>query len=131
MIRAVENYTNVELSKIKGWAKINKIKFNNTKSKVMLVSRRKRKEYKNITIYLNNKPLEQVTQMKCLGIILDHKFRFNEHITYAAEKCAKLIHSLSKAAKLTWGIRHEAIKTIYKDAILSLLTYGTPYGSKQ
>ena len=69
--------------------------------------------------------------MKYLGIILDHEFRFNEHTTYAAEKCAKLIHSLSKAAKLTWGIRHEAIKTIYKDAILSLLTYGTPYGSKQ
>ena len=34
-IRAVENYTNVELSKIKGLAKNNKIKFNDTKSKVM------------------------------------------------------------------------------------------------
>jgi len=126
-VRAVENYTNVELSKINGWAKTNKIKFNDTKSKVMLVSRRKRKKKnKNITVYLSNKPLEQVTQMKYLGIILDHKFRFNEHITYAAEKCAKLIHILSKAAKLTWGIKHEAIATIYKGAILPLLTYGAP-----
>ena len=58
-------------------AKNNKIKFNDTKSKVMLVSRRKRKENKNITVYLNNKPLEQVTQMKSLGIIMDHKFRFH------------------------------------------------------
>ena len=81
LIIAVENYKNIELSKIKGWAKNNKIKFNDTKSKVMLVSRRKRKENKNITVYLNNKPLEQVTQIKYLGIILDHKFRFNEHIT--------------------------------------------------
>jgi len=103
-IRAVENYTNVELSKIKGWAKKNKIKFNDTKSKVMLVSRRKRKENKNITVYLNNKPLEQVTQKKYLGIILNHKFRFNEHITYAAENSAKLIHSVSKPSKLTWGL---------------------------
>jgi hypothetical protein len=125
-VRAVENYTNVELSKINGWAKTNKIKFSDTKSKVMLVSRRKRTENKNITVYLNNKPLEQVTQIKYLGIILDHKFRFNEHMTYAAEKCAKLIHSLSKAAKLTWGIRHEVIATIYKGAILHLLTYGAP-----
>jgi len=45
-IRAVENYTNVELSRIKRWAKNNKMKFNDTKSKVMLVSRRKRKEKK-------------------------------------------------------------------------------------
>ena len=123
-IRAVENYTNVELSKIKGWAKNNKIKFNDTKSKVMLVSRRKRKENNNITVYLNNKPLEQVIEMKYLGIILDHKF--HEHITYSAEKSAKLIHRLSKAAKLTWRIKHEAIATIYKGAILPLLTYGAP-----
>jgi len=125
-IRAVENYMNLELSKIKGWAKNNKIKFSDTKSKVMLVSRRKRKENKYITVFLNNKPLEQVTQMKYLGIILDHKFRFHEHITYAAEKSAKLIHSLSKVAKLTWGIKYEAIATIYKGAILHLLTYGAP-----
>jgi len=64
--------------------------------------------------------------MKYLGIILDHEFRFNEHTTYAAEKCAKLIHSLSKAAKLTWGIKHKAIATIYKGAILPLQTYGAP-----
>jgi len=59
-----------------------------------------------------------------LGIILDHKFRFNKHIIYAAEKSAKLIHSLSKAAKLIWGIKYEAIATMYKGAILPLLTYG-------
>jgi len=62
--------------------------------------------------------------MKYLGIILDHKFRFNEHIKYTAERCGKLIHSLSRAAKMTWGIKHAAIDIIYKGAILPLLTYG-------
>jgi len=51
----------------------------------MLVSRRKRKENKNITVYLNNKKLTQLTQIKYLGIIMDRKFRFNEHITFAAK----------------------------------------------
>jgi 16S rRNA U516 pseudouridylate synthase RsuA-like enzyme len=60
----VENYVNIELSKINGWSKNNKTKFNDKKSKVMLVSRRKREEDKNITVYLNNKPLDQVTQKK-------------------------------------------------------------------
>ena len=36
------------------------------KSKVMLIMRRKRKEAKDIKIYLNSKPLEQVTTMKNL-----------------------------------------------------------------
>ena len=102
-VRAVANYANVELSKIDGWSRRNKIKFNDKKSKVMLVTKRKRREDKNITLYLHFKPIEQFTQMKYLGIILDQKFRFQEHIKYVAERCTKLIHNLSRAAKLTWG----------------------------
>ena len=90
---------NIELSKINGWSKNNKTKFNDKKSKVILVSRRKRKENKNVTVYLNNKPLEQVTQMKYLGIILGQKFRFQEHIKYAAERCAKANSQPIKSGK--------------------------------
>jgi len=124
-VRTVEN-VNVELSKVNVWAKNNKTRFNDKKSKVMLVSRRKRKENKKITVYLNNKPLDQVTKMKYLGIILDHKFRFNENIKYTAERCGKLIHSIARAAKMTRRIKHAAMDTIYKGAILPLLTYGAP-----
>ena len=41
-----ENYTNLELRKISYWAQKNKLTFNEKKSKVMLMSRRKRKEKK-------------------------------------------------------------------------------------
>ena len=74
----MENYANVELSKMDGWSRRNKIKFNDKKSKVMLVTR-KRREDKDITLYLHFKSLEQVTQMKYLGTIVDQKFRFQEH----------------------------------------------------
>jgi len=39
-----ENYMNLDLRKISEWAHNNKLKFNEHKSKVMLMSRRKRKE---------------------------------------------------------------------------------------
>jgi len=86
-----------------------KINFNEDKLKVVIISIRKRKENKEINIYLNNKPLQQVSTMKYLGIIIDNKFKFSEHISYAAERSRKLIHSLSKSAKLTWGLNHEAL----------------------
>jgi hypothetical protein len=38
----------------------------------------------------------------------------------------KLIYSLSKSAKVTWGLKHEALRTIYKGTILPLLLYGAP-----
>jgi hypothetical protein len=49
-VRAVENCVNVELSKINEWSKNNKTGFNDKKSKVILVSNRKRKENKNIIL---------------------------------------------------------------------------------
>jgi hypothetical protein len=100
--------------------------FNKDKSKVMLISRKKRKEVKEIHVYLYNKPLEQVTTMKYLGIIIDNKFKYSDHVSYAAERCTKLIHNLSKSAKISWGLTHEVLKTIYKGAILPLLLCGAP-----
>ena len=87
----------------------------------MLISR-KRKEVKEIKVYLQNRLLEQVTTMKYLSIIIDNKFKFSEHISYAAERCTKLIHGLSKLVKVSWGLKHETLKTIYKGAILALST---------
>jgi hypothetical protein len=67
-IRAAENLSNIEMRKMTKWSKNNKINFNEYKSKVMVISRRKRKENKEINIYLNNKPLQQITTLKYLGI---------------------------------------------------------------
>jgi hypothetical protein len=92
----------------------------------MLLTRRKRKEQKEIEIFLNNKLLLQVHSFKYLGIIFDGKLSFREHINYMAEKCTKLIFARSKSAKLNWGLKHAALKIIYTGGILALLLYGAP-----
>jgi hypothetical protein len=96
-----ENYMNLEMRKILEWAQKSKLKFNENKSKVMLMSRRRRRGRKGIEIYLNNKILKQVNSIKYLGIIFDNKIIFRDHINYVEEKCTKLIFSLSKSAKIT------------------------------
>ena len=91
----------------------------------MLMSRR-RMERKEIEIYVNNKTLKQVNSIKYLRIIFDNKMTLRDHINYIEEKCTKLIFSLSKLAKITWGLKQEALKTIYNGGILPLLLYGVP-----
>jgi hypothetical protein len=59
-VAEAENYINIELRKIRDWAQNNKMKFNNNKSKLMLMSWRKRKENK-------------VDNIKYLGIVFDKK----------------------------------------------------------
>jgi hypothetical protein len=116
---------NLEMGKIMDWASKNKLKFNEDKSKVMLMSRRRKRERKEIEIYVNNKIIKQVNSTKYLGNIFDSKIIFREHIKYIEEKCTKLIFSLSRSAKISWGLKHEALKTTYTGGILPLLLFST------
>ena len=59
-----ENLANIELNKIETWATENKIKLNERKSKVMLMTRRKRKERKETATCLNNRTIAQVERLK-------------------------------------------------------------------
>ena len=124
------------MNKITKWARDNKLKFNEGKPKLMLLTRRKRKEQKEIAVYLNNKTIPQVNSLKYLGIIFEYKLTFKEHIKNMAEKCTKLIFSLSKSAKLNWGLDHKALNTIYVGGILPLLVIWSAsvdqrYGERQ
>ena len=120
-----ENYANQDLKKIERWATDNKMEFNDKKSQVLFISR-KRNDEKSVSIYLNYKKLDQTNELKYLGIYLDSKFNFNAHIDYTTDKLIKLINMLARTAKLQWGLGHKALKTIYEGAVIPILTYGAP-----
>ena len=122
----IENNVNLEMLKISKWAETNKLEFNAQKSKVMYVSRSKPKTIQQLNIYMNNKIIDQVNSIKYLGVMFDNRLQFNEHIENVTEKCTKLIHSLSRSAKINWGLRPDVMRIIYKGAILPLLSYGAP-----
>jgi hypothetical protein len=126
-ILETENFTNSNLQKITNWAFKNKIRFNEQKSTSILITR---KRQTSITIFLNNKQLEEVSKFKYLGIIIDNKFTFHDHIQYTGEKCTKLINTLSKSAKLEGGLKYGALRTIYPGRILPLLSYAASVWSK-
>jgi hypothetical protein len=92
----------------------------------MVVTRKKERENTDVSIYMNNKPLEQVKNIKYLGIIIDSKLNFREHIIYTSRKCSTLIHTLVTSANLSWGLKHSVLKAIYKGAILPLMLCGAP-----
>jgi hypothetical protein len=84
-----EAFANSDLAKIEKWAKDNKMQFNESKSKAMLITRKRNTE--NINIYINNRRLEIVKEMKYKGIYYDNRLSFNTHIKYLAENSTKLI----------------------------------------
>ena len=76
---------------------------------------------------MNYKPLMQVYRLKYLGKLLDSKQSFRIHIISISDKCLKLIFTLSKSAKLNWGLNYAALRTIYTGGILPLLLYEAPF----
>ena len=100
------------------------MQFNKTKSKTTLITRKRNIE--SINIYINNRRLEMVKEMKYLGIHFDNCLTFNKHIKHLAENSSKLIHMLGRSAKLQWGLGNKALKTIYEGALIPLLMYGAP-----
>jgi hypothetical protein len=119
-----EAYANSDLARIENWARENKIKFNESKSKVTLITRKRSHDDNNI--FLNNRRLEQVTEMKYLGIYFDRRLKFYKHIEHIAEKSMTLIYILSKTPKGHWGLGHKSLKTAYEGALIPLMTYGAP-----
>ena len=114
-----ENYSNEDLKKIERWGTDNKIEFNDKKSKVLFISR-KRNDNRKVNIYLNYKRLDQTEETKYLGIYSDNKFNFNAHIDYTVAKSITLVNMLSRMAKLQWGLGHKTLKTIYEGAIVPI-----------
>jgi hypothetical protein len=77
------------------------MQFNQSKSKAMLITRKRRQD--DINILLNNRRLVQVKEIKYLGLHFDRKLTFDSHIDHITEKSRKLVYTLSKTAKLSWA----------------------------
>jgi len=125
-LHEVENYANIETQKVATWARNNKTSFNDQKSKVLVITKKKPKNKRDIRIFLNNKILQQTDTLKYLGITTDRRFNFNQHIENITGKGIKTVYSLSKSAKINWGLKHEVLRIINNGAILPILAYGAP-----
>jgi len=100
------------------------MKFNESRSKAMIITRKRRRDKFNI--FLNNRSLEQVDVMKYLGIHFESRLLFYKHIEQVAEKSRALTYMLNRTTKLHWGLGHKSLKTVYEGAIVTLMTYGAP-----
>jgi hypothetical protein len=121
-----ENYTNIETQMVAKWARDNKMRFNEQKSKVMIITKKRPRNRREIKIFLNNKILQQTDMMNYLGITIDRRLNFNQHINKITGKSIKIVHALSRSAKINWVLWHDILRIIYTGAILPILSYGAP-----
>ena len=117
------NILNNDLSEISKWAYNWKILFNPDPSKPAkeVVFSRKKKEQSHPGISLNNILFESTSYHKHLGLILDEKLNFKQHIDSALLKMSK---GISVIKKLRYSLPRKPLLTIHKALLRPLIDYG-------
>ncbi|GFU14791.1 retrovirus-related Pol polyprotein from type-1 retrotransposable element R1 [Trichonephila clavipes] len=106
------------------WSKSFKLEFNPDKTRFMAIEKRN-VCYDAFQLYLDGTPLTMVKQMKYLGVLLDTKFSWKQHLSYISEKCDKLQRGLNRIARNTFGINFNVHSLIYKQEIEPFILYGS------
>ena len=85
-----------ELFKLCNWLHMNKLTLNLPKTHFMVFHRAKHK-LNNISISLNSVPIEQVNHTKFVGVVIDNKLDWSNHISYINAKIAKGVGIICRA----------------------------------
>ena len=113
---------NVELESLCIWFKSNKLSVNTQKTFYMVFHRARLKTIDNssMDIIMDNHILTKVNSIKYLGIIVDHKLNWLDHITYVKAKISKGIGIMYKARKY---LNKNSLKNLYHAYIYPYFTY--------
>ena len=107
-----------ELGKVLDWLLANKLIINLTKTHTMLFTNKR--EERSISIRAHNTILEQKSECKFLGIIVDEDINWKKHINYISNKISKTI-AILRLLKYTFP-KH-ILKTLYMSLIQPYLNY--------
>ena len=113
---------NVDLDSLCTWFKSNKLSLNTQKTFYMVFHRARLNTIENssMDIIMVNQILTKVNSIKYLGIILDHKLNWLDHITYVEAKISNGIGIMYKTKKY---LNNNSLKIFYHVYIYPYLTY--------
>jgi len=118
------NEMNKTLEELNNWAKKWRLTFSETKSSYMVLSRRTRTPDWQHGPILNKRPLIQKKTQKLLGITLDSKLRWTEHINTTQQSGNRKLNILKRFAGGTFT-RRTNLRTLYLGFIRPTLEYAS------
>ena len=114
-----EDQLNNELKHVSLWLKVNKLSLNVSKTHCIVFTR-KLKSATSLNIGIDDKIIIEVNKTKFLGVIIDKKLTWKEHISYLSSKISRGIGMIIKAKK---RLNKDALVTLYYSFIYPYMTY--------
>ena len=111
---------NVELNHILNWTQANRISLNLSKTKYMIISTVKVNISGLESLILDGNKIERVNMFKFLGIIIDDRLLFRDHVIYTSAKLSRTLGILRKL----YYLPERTLLTLYYSLFNSVIMYG-------
>ena len=113
--------TNIQrnLNKLFDWLSINKLSLNVSKSSLLLFNIRNKNNNVKLNVNSNDIKIKQVTNLKCLGIIIDEKLDWKSQINYVYTKLSRTIGILNK---VKFKVKLKSLVLVYNSFLYCHLT---------
>jgi len=108
------------IDKVVGWAYDWGFKFSIEKTQTVFYTRKRIQE--KIKVMMYRRELERVSSIKFLGVILDARLAFSEHIKKMEDKCKKVIKVIRCLTRREWGASRSSLKSIKGSIVVGSAT---------
>ena len=115
----MESEINTELDRISLWLNVNTLSLNIKKTHYMIFNRKK-KCFCDVMLRIDRQLIEEVSETKFLGVIIDNGLKWKKHIQYAPKKISNGIGMIIKERHC---LNKNALITLYYSFIYPYMTY--------
>ncbi|KAL0852573.1 hypothetical protein ABMA27_016991 [Loxostege sticticalis] len=117
----IQAQANRALGHVQRWGTVNKLKFAPQKTKAMLITRKLKHDTPHL--HMAGQPIGYSRKIKILGLTIDEKLTFNDHVSSLCQKAAGISKQLTRAAKVSWGLNPEVVRAIYVAVVEPVIMY--------
>ncbi len=109
----------MELENLKTWFDVNKLSLNIKRTKFMVFGNLNESDC-NVKLKICNVDTERVSETKFLGVVIDQKLTWKQHIEYIKGKISKSLAILYKSRNV---LNSKALHLIYNSLIVPYISY--------
>ena len=113
---------NIDIDNLTDWLRENKLSLNTSKAHYMLISpNREINALNQNTIKIASDDIERKDCCKFLGIMIDDKLTWSQHIDYIHSKLSRSLYAINRSRYL---VPPKYLKTLYDSLVHQYLSYG-------
>ncbi|CAG5004042.1 unnamed protein product [Parnassius apollo] len=118
-VNTLQTNTNRALEIILEWGQSVKLTFGPTKTQAIAFTRKAEEAH----LIMGRHTLAFQRSIKFLGMIIDRKLLFADHVKYVVGKAMRIFNKLCIYTRPTWGAHPDNVQTIYRQVIEPTITY--------